>query len=233
MITTQELIRRIRQNTTTYNNIPNAEQISEFINLAMVDLANSAPHVLSVTIQVTSGQDTYTLPDDFHALKSFDVGAGGGYMIGATMYGSESTYSEIVKISGLTLTISPTPTSNQDRVLEYYARHIRVNDEFPYCEDRHVNAIMWRTLSYSCTAKMAEAERVAWIESTGENRVDKTGIFKAIAREKEFSDSEWQKAISLLSDPSSGTGSAYGRRSSYRINPYDVWERTSILDGGY
>lgn len=232
-ITVSDLTNRIRRNTTTYNNIPNPEQIVEFINRSLSDLADKSPHVLTTTISIVAGTATYSLPNDFHSVKSFDMGSGGGYMIGDTMYGSKETYSERITITGGTLVISPTPTTNQDRTLEYYARHISVNGEYPYLEERYINAVIWRAITYICSAKMAEAERVAWVETEGESRIDKTGIFKSIAAEKSLAEQEWSRALASISDPSSGVASGYGRRSSYDTNPYDMWNNIDFLSGGY
>lgn len=232
-ITLAELTTRIRRNTTTYNNIPNAEQIAEAISRAFSDLADKAPHLRSSTINVVAGTAAYNLPADFHAIKSFDLATGGGYMIGDTMYGSSSTYTEIIKVEDGQLKISPTPTANQTRTLEYYARHILTTGTYPYCEERHVNAVIWRAILYICLAKAAEAERVSWTETQGDVRVDKSGIFKAIMVERENAEKEWNNALAAIVDPTSGYGGGFGKRSSYNTNPYDAWTRTDLLTEGY
>ncbi len=232
-ITISDLTARIRRNTTTYNNIPNPEQIVESINRSFSDLADKAPHSRSTVINIVAGTSAYNLPDDFHAVKSFDVATGGGYVIGGTIYGSQSSLEETIRIESNQIIITPTPSSNQNRTLEYYARHILVGGEYPYCEERHVNAVIWRAIVYICLAKAAEAERVSWTETQGDTKIDKTGIFKAIMAEKANAEDEWAKAVVSIVDPSQRYGGGYGERSSYSVNPYDAWTRSDLLAGGY
>jgi hypothetical protein len=141
------LVSQLQSLVPAVDGVPTTAQYERIVRQAVADFSRQTDPPTQTEIAVVAGTATYALPDDFLRLISFkpessctyqswwDTGYpyadGWGYGYNQVCDPCGERYD----IRGTTLTIFPTPTSDETRVLRYGWQHVlNASDEYEYLD---------------------------------------------------------------------------------------------------
>jgi hypothetical protein len=225
-----ELKRKTKARIQPFSSIPNPEQLHEAIITGIDILSERSPKLKSEIISIQSGVSAYPLPDDFQAFSELDYGRDGGGMIGGFLFAQVSSAFSIKIING-DLVINPTPASNVNATLTYYANYTPDDNNNYGLTNQQGNAVVIKACEIISRMKADKAAEQAWVQQNEKERVDMSKKYNAFANEAEAYREQFNDAVLTLNSQSVGSG--YGTRKSYAINPYDPWQGRILESDSY
>lgn len=162
------------------NDTPAADSYRQAVIDAIADLSDRQPCTAVATLPIVAEVASYDLPADFvRLIRLADLPIAGGVLItsdGLVPMGWSSGCAETLTISGLTLTITPTPAYSTTRTLHYSAGDVLADDDDTYAtlDARRASLALLKARATVLQLQAAVAARDAWVSEVGPEKVDKT-----------------------------------------------------------
>ena len=211
-ISAAELVARLSADVPEYDDAPTDQQYRRAVLDAVADLSARKPMVKSASLDMVSGQASYALPDDFLRFVGLEIPyAQDGVIVtgdGVVPVGTRSPVDWQTEVSGLTLTLDPTPTFDFTYTLRYAAKHALTgeepNDRYETLTGELASVALMKARSIALGFIAAKVSRDAWTYKEAEQQVDKREQSKAIRAEATAANDEYVAAIKALAPAQSG-----------------------------
>ena len=205
-ISVNELVARLGADVPAYDGAPTGQQYRQAVLDAVADLSARKPLVKSTPLELVSGQASYTLPADFQRFIALEIPAAqDGVMItgdGLVPVGARSPVGWRTEVSGLTLTLDPTPAFDFTYTLRYAAKHALTGDEptdrYETLTGELASVALLKARSIALGFIATKVSRDAWTYKDAEQQVDKREQCKAIRAEAVAANDEYVKALEAL-----------------------------------
>jgi hypothetical protein len=183
-ITLSAWVTRLQDDVPARNGVPTSTQYPQAIKDAVIDFNNRATRQKVITLQITSGQASYSLPTDFwkyvrltwRTAKEVIISPQG--LIPLTPFRPWDKHT--IDISALTITFYPTPQYTFPRDLWYGAGHVLsgTTGSETYAEmSQQEYDIAHLLAQYHALMKQAnKATQDAWQYQLGQESVNKTSL---------------------------------------------------------
>lgn len=195
-----DLVTELQGLVPAQDSTPSTAQYQKAVKDAVHAFNDKAGRKKLHTMSVVSNDATYTLPDDFLKVISWEPLTGmvhNGVIIGETgiiPMNDPRSFSEKYTIAGLTLTIHPTPTYNTSRYLWYKAGFVLDDDEiYQDMTQREASIIIEKAQGNAWRVVGGRTARGGWKYQIGDVMIDKSNLNNALAGwisgyDKEFED---------------------------------------------
>jgi hypothetical protein len=211
-ISVAALIERLQADVPEYDGAPTGRQYRRAVLDAVSDLSARKPIVKSASLDVISGQASYVLPEDFLRFITLEIPAAQDGVIvtgdGVVPIGARSLVNWRTEVSGLTLTLDPTPTFDFTYTLRYAAKHALTGNEptdrYETLTDELVSVALLKARSIALGFIAAKVSRDAWLYKEAEQQVDKRQQSVALRTEAVAANDEYVAAIKALAPAQSG-----------------------------
>jgi hypothetical protein len=206
-----DLVGQLEENVPAQDGTPSADQYKQAIKDAVAAFSHRAGMVRRHTINVVSNTAAYDLPADFFKLIRLETIQGQFEKLlvtGTGLIPLSATLQEEHEITGLRITLDPTPTYNLARYLWYKAQHVLNDDaEYEHMTEDIAGIVLAKATGNAWRLVASRvAKRAGWKYQVGDVMIDKTNVDKALATWVADFDTEFEKRLKAYIGPEGMAG---------------------------